>query len=98
MGKRKAAGEAAKKRQPIVQPTRKKEWTHDSLLAVNVRLQEVGSRFVAFAARLRGFDEPVSVDGKLIIDNVFDQLDLFLNNAEKALIEAKRKARRLDGA
>lgn len=97
MAKRKPAKAKPERRVSAEKPTRKKPWNEKSLKAVGDRLTETAGRFAGLAEKLPLAEiEEIQVDGSVMLDRAFDQIDFFLSNAERALTETKAAQRRAE--
>lgn len=95
MAKRTAKKTAAAAPEAESKATRKKLWTPAALREVEPQLIAIAGKFAALAQKLdeEGVAE-LLVDGKSIVDNAFNEFDLFFAKANHALTMVKRDQRR----
>lgn len=97
MTKRKPAAGRQVGRASATKSTRKKPWSKQSLKGVSDQLSEAAGRFAGLAEKLSEADaREIHVDGSVMLDRAFDQIDFFLSNAERALTETRAAQRRAE--
>ena len=81
---------AAKKSSPTPRIPRKEQYSKDRVLAVVGRVKEQTSRLASLASSMDSADvASVKIDGHAMLIRGLNQIDNFIDNAQRAVREAK---------